>query len=335
MHRLKRLLGKNLKYAVWAEETHADARPVDRDLPLDAGMEETGQHLHCLFLCHRRASLTMESLDGLAGKHGKPNSGFYVNPVDVPACIRYVKKDNNWIEFGDPQGATVKASEAIWTLVKEGATYDQITEEYGGYCLMHGRAVRDAIAIQRQKLDRIAEGAKLAWVPPDPDYVDDEGGQDWSNPAWRLAIVWCIQNLFIKRKHKQKQLWLHGAHDVGKTTFIMWLERFCRIYRLPLTDHWYGYDDNDYDLLIADEFNGHQHQITSMNLILEGSKLVLNVKGAQAIKRKNHPIIVCTNRTPEECYPKVHPVTLEAFKSRFTIVNVTERCGYLSQFVDQ
>ncbi len=90
--------------------------------------------------------------------------------------------------------------------------------------------------------------------------------------------------------------------------------------------HLDDYDDNDYDLVVMDEFKG-QKSITWMNGFTQGSHFPIHRRYEGIMKIKNIPIIVLSNYSIEGAYEKVNmfnPERLNSLKNRFEVVNVVK-----------
>lgn len=145
------------------------------------------------------------------------------------------------------------------------------------------------------------------------------------SPKVNLIVEWINNNIndpYIPRPHKQKQLWVCGPSNFGKTTLKNLLEERLRIY-CPSLDGIFmdGYDDDWVDLIIFDEFQG-QRKVTWVNSFVEGSNMQLEIKGAQVTKEKNVPVIVLSNFTPRDCWKNVPQVQIDAIYNRFEVVEL-------------
>ena len=100
-----------------------------------------------------------------------------------------------------------------------------------------------------------------------------------------------------------------------------------RIYYFPSEPFYDHFNDDDYDLIVMDEF-GPTHDlkpIQEYNKWLDGQVMSLRKKGSQGLKTKNLPFIFCSNYPPERVYHKVFGRgELEPFLSRLTIIKVEE-----------
>ncbi len=90
--------------------------------------------------------------------------------------------------------------------------------------------------------------------------------------------------------------------------------------------HLDDYEDDDYDLLVMDEYKG-QKSITWMNGFTQGGHFPIHRRYSGTIKKKNLPIIVLSNYSVEQAYSKVNmynPERLIPLKTRFEIINVNK-----------
>ena len=88
-----------------------------------------------------------------------------------------------------------------------------------------------------------------------------------------------------------------------------------------------GFKD-DFDVIHFDEWNA-QKPTTFMNEFLEGNIMNVQVKGSHIDKVTNTPVIITSNKSPAECYSKVHKDVLDAFVSRLLVVKVEKRINIL------
>lgn len=93
---------------------------------------------------------------------------------------------------------------------------------------------------------------------------------------------------------------------------------------MSVTEDWLDGFDNDYDLVVIDEFKG-QKTIQFLNEFLQGSRMTLKQKGKQYLKEKNVPVIILSNFRLDECYPKAHlDNRLDTLACRLEIIEVEE-----------
>lgn len=114
---------------------------------------------------------------------------------------------------------------------------------------------------------------------------------------------------------------------MGKTSLVMWLGDYARIYHVPLHEDFYDlYDDNDFDIAVIDEFKGHK-TIQWMNAWCNAGVNNLRKKGSQILKKKHTPTIIISNYPLHECYRKAceeNREKLDPLVRRLKIVEITE-----------
>lgn len=295
---IKVLEPEGLEWAVVASELHKDGTP----------------HLHAI--CKFKADgVDIKNanpvLDSITGKHGNYQSAR--SPTKV---LRYVIKDDNYLTFGD-----------VPPFKKDEPKIAQFAA-----CLLTGGSFADCVKIdagqallQKRKLEDFEGYCKrirsvdslLVWKPP--TYTG-------TVPELLQLTDWLTRNILVKRKFRQEQLYIWGPPAIGKTTFIMQLSRFLRIYNIPTDEDYYDdWEDGSYDLAVMDEFKGHK-TVQWLNRWLDGSMMPIKKKGAQYLKRTNVPTIILSNYSPEECYHNAlqkdarFSVALSALLSRMTCI---------------
>jgi len=96
--------------------------------------------------------------------------------------------------------------------------------------------------------------------------------------------------------------------------------------------HLDGYSDQEYDLIVLDEFKG-QKSITWMNSFVQGVPFKVFRRYNSYDKIKNLPVIVLSNYSIEEAYGKVNmfnPERLIPLKERFDCINVKKFINILN-----
>ncbi len=286
------------KFAIVAAELHKDGTP----------------HLHCVIKLQKRRRIPHSVLDGLAGKHGN-----YQSARDLLKVISYVVKGNQYVSFGIDVPVYLAKSirhestkkrplrDQVAAKVREGATLDEIDDMLPGYFMMNKRKIQEYvtwISLKRQREDKLKwEGIPLA--------------TRYSFPEECLIMKWLVKNIKEKRKFKQKQLWIFGSIGTGKTSLVVWLEKYLSIYWIPHESFDDFYLDGRYDLAVCDEFRGTR-MITWMNEFVQGSSMAIRKKGCQGMKRQNIPVIILSNFSIQEAYSdKVSDYAKTSLKARF------------------
>lgn len=264
-----------VKWAVCAQEKHADGN----------------SHLHAaIFLERVFQPRTWDSFDDVTGQHGN-----YQPMRSVKGSLAYLQKeDPNPLFYGDVPmfGVGSKSkTDKIANMLEDGATMQDVNAEYPGFTLMHKRKMEEYAGWQA---GLALKKEKLSW----PGLAEYSG----SDPVTQSVCDWLNRNMSAPREFKQTQMWLYGPPDSRKTSMCRMLEEFFTIYWTPNSELFYdGYDD-DHDLIVMDEFREGK-PCEWLNLWLEGSTMMVRRKGlAPVCKRRNQPIIICSNYQPHELY---------------------------------
>lgn len=143
------------------------------------------------------------------------------------------------------------------------------------------------------------------------------------NASCEAVLSWLRRNLY-NREFKQKQLYLHGTANLGKTSLVRALARCLAVYHAPMEESFFDlYDEETHQLVCFDEFKG-QHPLTFMNAFLQGDCMSLRKKGSQYLKTKNLPTIILSNYSPRDAYSKVTEEKLDTFLVRLEVVELAE-----------
>lgn len=307
---VKEFFKERLDSAVVCEESHRDGTP----------------HLHMLVRLHSPLDITSSSaLDVLVDP---PQHGNYQATRSVIATMRYVTKYGQhlshnvdvetFLSSARQKKQAVSVSNAVVQSIFAGSTMTDLMESHPTYLLNHSRNVREFIQLhrtstmQRRRLELMETTVTVRPVGT-------------HNTSWNRAIsAWIRMNIRRPRPFKQKQLYIHGPPDMGKTSFVMQLEREFElsVYWMPTLENFYDtYDDGAYDLVVLDEFRA-QKRIQELNLWLQGGVMPVRKKGGQGLKRDNVPMIILSNFSPEECYSKSGPSALAPLNARLEVIEV-------------
>jgi len=283
--------------------------------------EDPGRHFHVAMKVNKPwNTINPRYFDEIFGQHVHIESS-----IDHQAVIVYCAKDGDYVVHNLDVEAikeAIKGHKGVKHIVvakdilaNPHQPMKEIVEKYPGYMIQH---LKKAI-----EFTTMCQTLNTQTVP----YL---GFGDYSLLAPQVQQIcrWLESNLApVVRPHKQKQLYIYGPTNIGKTTLLMKLMLSFNTFIVaeePSAEFWSGFHD-DYELAIFDEFNGCK-TINQMNSFLEGAPLQLSLKGATTYKRKNIPIIICSNKSPKEVYHKVaehSPAQMKAFEGRLEIVDCT------------
>jgi len=304
LDKIKELFGDNLVWAVVAEEDHKDGTPhLHAAIQLEDAIQWSGKK-------------GMAKLDGLTGKHGD-----YLVAKNMVNVLNYVVKSGVFQAWNINVGAYLKAAakkkSTKATLIAarlETGTIKDCKEIDQGFVMLHLRKLKEYqewLSLEKQRQGLLSAGSYRF-----ESRILDRGSA-------RIA-GWLQENLFEARDFKQKQLFIWGLPNMGKTSLINDLRTIgVRIYYMPYEDFYDAWDDECYDLIVLDEFKG-QKRIQDLNLWLDGSHFPVRRKGtAPYLKRKNLPFIIISNYELDSCY-KVGEQRLAPLKARLKQVEVKQ-----------
>lgn len=204
----------------------------------------------------------------------------------------------------------------IATDCQAGYTLEEIDKKYPQFVLLHKKKLEDYLTFQNQLKEK---NSKKAWEPHILPL-------DTSSPNFTIWN-WINMNIKTKRKFKEKQLYIWGPPNLGKTSLIIYLETMLTVYWVPMDEEFYDdWLDNHYDLAVLDEFKG-QKTVQWLNRFLQGGPMSIRKKGSQSRKTQNIPVMILSNYSLEDCYKKMAEQNierLESLKARLEIVEVTQ-----------
>jgi len=307
----------NVVQAICALETHKKDEKEENQ-------EDCGTHWHIIFKTSKKVDTTdPRYFDPIVGKHG-----------DYKACRRfqqsvlYATKEGNYDVLNLDVNAIRKAIESKTgvthsivanKILEKPRTLLEMQKKYPGYVIQHQDKVSKFIKLAetgRTEERESFHGVSVPWPVV---------GQEWKT---KLS-AWINKNFQEERVHKQKQLYLYGPPNVGKTTLINELAKYFKPYQIPTDSSYYGGFDNSIQFAFIDEWAG-QKELHFMNSFLEGTRMSLNIKYDDPfVKTKNIPVIICSNIPPEQSYHKLWEnettkVRVQAFLERLEIIEAKE-----------
>jgi hypothetical protein len=115
---------------------------------------------------------------------------------------------------------------------------------------------------------------------------------------------------------KKRHLWIYGPSNTGKTTCLrnqMREKGEENFFQIPTNNDWVGYSNQYY--LYFDEFKG-QLTCQQLNRLCDGGAK-MNVKGGTVQIRYDCQVIILSNYSIADCFPKVDQVVIDSLKNRF------------------
>lgn len=295
--------------AVIAQENHQDGN----------------KHLHLYLEFPKSINIRDEKyFDFVCLKHGN------IQKVKCKeAVLAYVTKENQWIshEIDVPeilQAWKLKGekkrkrenqtkSHKIYEYLKGGSTYQDLlkNDELGSFLVLHS-----------SKVQKIAHEFRV---------MQEKERRKQEKPSYVHFVLNDMEyDMLANMPFKSKQFWIWGPPNTGKSTFIRKLEETGLLgYQIPTNGDFARWDDDQWDFAYIDEFKG-QLTIQFLNEFLQGSKMFLSGKyvigGTE--KKKNLPIFILSNYTPEEVYHKKSARDLEPLLTRLRVIELKSYNDY-------
>lgn len=296
VERIQQKWKSELKGYIVCEEAHKDGTP----------------HLHVFLLFQQRKQfLKPDCFDFIGGKHGN-----YQVAKSVRGSVQYVTKAGNYLVEGLDVDAIIKKkaskSDDVAKMLLDGKSMVEINKELPGYVMLNKRKLEEY-----ESWIKLEQSKKLKkdWVCPSAEGLT--GSQ-------KVIVEWLSSNIRQTRSFKAPQLYIHGKQNLGKTSLVEWLEESLSVYHMPTTEDFYDLYSDEYDLVVVDEFKA-QKTLQFLNKFLDGSKTPIRKKGSQSMKYKNIPVIILSNYSPVECYPKAaNDGRIDTFLARLEVVEVEE-----------
>lgn len=302
--KLMEIKGRKIQGIVVGEEPH----------------EVEGRHFHCAWKIDKKINMGKAlCLDEITGKHGN-----YQTARQWTDVVVYCAKQEDYC-FRDLDVQAIRKSktskrgisfETAANKIINGSRVPELIKECPGFLMQNKKKIEDFINL----VDKLADDVPLAeWTKAFTESTD------WS--SGRL-VEWLNLNCGPKtvRPFKQKQLWLCGEANIGKTTLVEQLSKYHKVYYCPYDGDWYDNFDKTYDLVVLDEFRG-QKSLQWLNKFLEGSPMPLNRRSTNTYtKLRNIPVIILSNSTPEKCFHKKaisDPSGFVAFTKRLELLEFT------------
>jgi len=321
LQNLHQFFGTNLKKAIIAQELH-----------------KTGDlHLHCGVILHRLwKTKDPHALDALTAADSlvitpnepavsfPPKHGNYQVLKSVRGTTEYLTQSSadktcdqtplcyEW-DISAIVSHKAPVSQRVALALLAGESLSSLAEKEPGYLLLHHQKCQSF----KDMMDREEAKKKKSDLPLSFNLL--EGGTE------ALEVVsWLTANVRKPRVHKQKQLWVHGTTNRGKTTLGMDLDLHLAVY-WPGIEGTYDddYEDGIYDIVIFDEFLG-QRRLNWMNSFCEGRTFKVHRRYRDTLKKDNLPVIVLSNKLPAECYSNLSQDIIDTLLSRFTIITLSQ-----------
>ena len=290
------------------ENLSVKAVVVSRELHADGHY-----HLHIIIVLNEKLRTRRQDYwDFVGGKHGD----YQVIKYPKKAYAYVTKEDKDPMIFGTVPNIFLESkkskSDIAAEMIQSSSSLQPIIQAMPGFAMLN---LTKMIAF-RSYVTNVCSTKSLR-------HLDLPIKYDGDHASTLYIIEWLNGNLLTSRRFKQRQLWIYGPPNTLKTSLLIKLNEYLRVYPVPLGEDFYDtYDDDAYDLIIADEYKA-QKTITFLNDFLQGGMAMnLRIKGGQIMKRKNLPAIFCSNHSISEAYHKANAISISALKERFSEVYV-------------
>ncbi len=235
-------------------------------------------------------------------------------------AVKYCIKEGNWLSDGIDVAAVLakknaQAGARAMRMIEEGRSLKDIRDSVPAFAMGNKRKIEEWIGWEQCQKRRLMISH---WFPFDSVKVESLEGSN------KVIAQWLDHNLFKEREFKQKQLFIYGDANMGKTYLVNSLKNYCNTYVLPNEEFYNLYEDGLYDLCVLDEFKANK-TVQFLNEWLQGSTMSIRKKGSQGEKNDNIPTIMLSNYSLEECYMNTSDAKLDTLRCRLEIVHVTER----------
>jgi len=330
MERVKSFFEKtdfHLESCIVAKENHSNDSK-------EGVLEDPGVHYHIIFKTKKPIDSTnCRIFDELVGQHGD-----YVTCRKFLSSVIYATKENNYTVFNLDVSAIRKAIEskasvshhtiANKILEKPNRALEKVARKWPGYMIQHQHKVEDFIEmVQGFEHERKIPyyGVEIPWP-------------DLEHPGEHAIASWVHNNFGKPRLHKQKQLFVWGPKNMGKSHILMDLEKRFKRYIIGDEEKFDpDYNDANVEFCTFDEFVG-QKKVSWINSFTEGTRMRLNKKGSRngMFKNGNPPIIFCSNKSLDQIYSELKeksPFQFEALLERFQQVELKRQ--FRLKFLDK
>lgn len=285
------------KWAIVSQETH----------------QSGDYHLHVVVAFEESIRTRCSNFfDFVCGKH--PN---IQDCRSVKKCVLYVAKHGRYVtSINFPTELLSEKSSKSTALAGRligGCSVQDVMKEDPGFFLLNKRKIEDMHAYLQRKNTKTLS-------PWTPIVINNQ----WPVPQRSIAN-WLNENLFQTRPYGAKDLYIFGPTGIGKTSLLIWLSQFCRIYQMPSEDFYDHYEDEDYDLVTYDEFRAGK-PVEFLNQWCQAYSQPLKKKGMAAYIKKRHvPTIFVSNYSIRGNYHVMNdkdPSSLDPLERRLVQVEI-------------
>lgn len=243
----------------------------------------------------------------------------------VQHVLRYVTKYGEFIKEGTHLQVSVARSGSATAEVAKRALSGEpllaLCNENPGVFMLHKKRLEELVLWHGEQTALTNLIEKASSIPSRLQSVSIDQVASLS-PSEREIFLWLVENIRSEpRAFKQKQLYLWGPPNSGKSSLLSLLMIHLPTYVMPTEDFYDLFDPKLHRLVILDEFRA-QKTIQFLNQWADGQVMSIRKKGSQGLKSVNLPLIICSNFSIREAYSKSDEAHLESLICRFNAVHV-------------
>lgn len=248
-------------------------------------------------------------------------------PASPESVIRFAQNETEQGRGGVLQ--------AIATIAKEQGVDAAKRHNLGLYMRHHTQIhkIAEEAKIEKQKEETLE--AMRPWVNIDVEAIKRQCSSHEEalvNESIAKYLNWFAAIRAREGKFKgsrKRNLWIFGASDTGKSRLFSVLgEHFFRIYTWhhSTAANWQdGFKENDWDMILIDEFQPKQLTLQTLNLLCEGRQK-MDARYQAPLPTENMPIIIISNLYPQQMYEldllKGQGDVFKAMMERFNFVHI-------------
>lgn len=219
--------------------------------------------------------------------------------------------------------------ESVSRRIREGATSDDIQNEFEGFFFQNKSKVKDMLAYTARE-NFAKPMMEMEELPIDTPHEEVNEIFKWVNEN-------CMPGIQRGIRGKWKGLYIYGETGLGKTTLLEWIQRRMIAFNVNLADldrGWIdGYTDRKHQVAFIDEWRGQGRDLVFLNQFIRGGPITLSNRGScPSIKDDCIPVIMTSNKDPFSICEakKIDEDYILPFVNRLQIIHLEhDLSGYL------
>ena len=268
---------KDLKFTLIAKEAH----------------NNNTFHHHIVMCFSKRKNVTSPfRWDYIFNKHGD-----YQKIDNLIECILYIKKENNFLEWGEP---ILKQKERLKLIVDNMRNRKEPVHSFfrdpqvGSELLFRNHKQLDQFQYRLLQHEFNETANKKSFIKD----IDLTNFQCEDSSLYQILTF--IRHHLNPSNRQYKASMIHiwsDQPDTGKSSLLHLLDKIAPCYFWP-DDNWFqNYTNDQFQFIIWDEFSLIGWKLQFLNRFFAGEKMDLAIKGGHSFKRDNPLIIMCSNQS--------------------------------------